>query len=146
LQRLRYIRNSSRFHIGCVYSGDGSGNARFALSGVADDHDLIENRGALLEREGDRDRSAISYVHDYGHRPIADPARANSARSRRNADNREGSVITRDSAESGPFDYDIDAGERLSGRAVDHLTGNRTGRLLRAEGSAKCCGAKSGTA
>jgi hypothetical protein len=67
-------------------------------------------------------------------------------RSRRDADDSEGAVITRDSAESGPFDHDIDAGERLSGRAIDHLTGDRTGRLLRAEGSAKCCGAKSGTA
>jgi hypothetical protein len=62
-----------------------------------------------------------------------------------NAGDGEAAIISGQSAESGPLDYDVDSGERLSGGAVDYLTSDGASGLLGSEGIEGCCGTQDGT-
>jgi hypothetical protein len=61
-----------------------------------------------------------------------------------NADDGEAAIIPGHGAESRTLDHDIDAGERLSGGAIDYLSGDDPGGLLRAQLTEGCRRAKNG--
>jgi hypothetical protein len=65
-------------------------------------------------------------------------------RSRGNTGDRKAAIVPGDSAESSAIDHHVDAGERLPGRAVDYLSGDCPGWLLRAEWIKGGCGTQNG--
>src|SRR5207248_6061226 len=89
-------------------------------------------------------RRSLGHVDDDRYRPVADAARPQRVRADGHADDRKRTVLTSDRAEPRAFEHDIDADERLSGRAIDDLPGDRTRGLLRAHGSRGRCGAQEG--
>ncbi len=116
-----------------VDGGDRPGDRLAALRAVAGHHHRLENRRLRLQHDLHRGCCAGGYRHLLQLRAVPDPNGPQTVCARGCTAQREPTVDAGLRALRRPGDRDGDTRERLLGRAVDHLAGDRASGILRAE-------------